>query len=506
MFALVVSTAMGGQWPQFRGFGDGMTDEKQLPVQWSSTKAVVWKVKVPGYGWSSPVVWDDRVFLTTAVSENQLPPERKGPGGGNPTPVDAVYRWEIRCLDRMTGKTLWKQTAAERKPATGNHVSNTYASETPVTDGCHVYAYFGMCGLLCCYDVAGNFLWKQAIGPFRMFSSWGTASSPVQDESRIFVQCDNEEESFLTAFDKRTGRPLWRVARQEGSAWSTPLLWKNRKRTELVLCGGREIRSYNPATGAVIWELGVRSGLGGGSEGGPLSQSGGGPGRPPHPPNWNGSAHTSRAGGSSGPGRAGRGMTGSCKASPVASDDLLFVGFGSRTHQQLGPLWAVKAGASGDISLGPSQRSSSNIAWFRDDAGPVMASPLIHQDQLYIVPRDGDELTCLDAKTGRELYKQPLPDAVGFFASPWAYDGRVFFLDTEGRTYVIKAGPRFNLLGVNDVQERCRATPALSQGAVLLRTMESLYCFSFGTARPSSTSRKTFPSSKRSLNRAHLGD
>jgi outer membrane protein assembly factor BamB len=239
--------ARSDEWPQFRGpDSTGVVTGLQLPAEWSALKNVRWKVAVPGYGWSSPIVWGDRVFVTTAVSDQQKRPG--GGGGGGEPPPDVVFRWEVHCLDRDTGKTLWRQIAAERKPTVGNHPSNTYASETPVTDGERVYAYFGMVGLYC-YDLSGHLIWSRDLGAYRMFANWGTASSPVLDEERLFVQCDNEIQSFLVALDPKTGKELWRVQRPEKSTWSTPAVWRNRLRTEVVLMGTRRIRSYDPATG-----------------------------------------------------------------------------------------------------------------------------------------------------------------------------------------------------------------------------------------------------------------
>src|SRR5207247_7973759 len=176
-------------------------------------------------------------------------------------PPDAVCRWEVHCLDRATGKTLWQRVATERKPTIGNHLSNTYASETPVTDGERVYAYFGMVGLFC-YDFTGQLVWSKDLGSYRMFANWGTSSSPVLDGDRLYVQCDNEINSFLIALDCKTGRELWRVNRPEKSTWSTPVVWRNTLRTELVLMGTRRIRSYDPATGKVLWELLTEEGAG----------------------------------------------------------------------------------------------------------------------------------------------------------------------------------------------------------------------------------------------------
>jgi outer membrane protein assembly factor BamB len=195
---LVSAAVQAGDWPQFRGPNGGVSDERQLPVEWGGSKNVRWKVRIPGYGWSSPIVWGDKVLVTTAVGEKQKAPLRKGPGKGEDAPPEELYRWEVHCLDAATGKTMWKQVAAERKPPIATHLSNTYASETPVTDGERVYAYFGMVGVFC-YDLSGKLLWSKDLGAYRMQGNWGTSSSPALDGQRLFIQCDNNEPGLFTS-------------------------------------------------------------------------------------------------------------------------------------------------------------------------------------------------------------------------------------------------------------------------------------------------------------------
>jgi outer membrane protein assembly factor BamB len=415
-----------GDWPQFRGpNGSAVSTDTNLPVEWGADKNVAWKVKVPGYGWSSPVVWGDRVFLTTAIADKQdKPADSSKWQGGSGQKLDTVYKWELYCLAAADGHVVWKRTAAERRPTIPINRCNTYASETPVTDGRRVYAYFGAAGLFC-YDFAGELVWKKEFGSFRTEYDHGTGASPALDGDRLFIQCDNEDKSFVVALDARTGEPRWRVERDERTGWSTPLVWKNRARTEVVCLGRRRVQSYDPATGRRVWEL--------------------------------------------------SGMNGQAMASPVAGDDRLFAGTGG----QLGgdrPLFAIRAGVSGDVTLKPGTASNEGVAWSLRKAGPLVATPLLYEGNLYILEQPHGLVSCYEARTGKQLYRERLPQARGFVASPWAYAGNVFCLDEDGRTFVLRAGTEFHLLGRNDIGETTWATPALAGGALFLRTAEHLYC------------------------------
>jgi outer membrane protein assembly factor BamB len=480
------------EWPQFRGPGStGVSTGTQLPDEWSKDKNVVWKAAVPGFGWSSPVVWGDKVIVTSASSQKQSKPRPGGGFGGGPPggfrpggpgadeqpppggpgagrqpprggppggfgrggfgpgggrPPDEVYRWEVYCLDRATGKILWKQLAAEQKPTISKQSSNSYATETPVTDGERVYAYFGMTGLYC-YDLSGKLVWNKDLGSYPMAMGHGTGSSPTLDGDRIFVQCDNEKQSFLVALDKRTGKELWRVNRSERTSWSTPLVWKNKQRTEVVCLGNGRVRSYDPATGKQLWELG--------------------------------------------------GVNGQPQASPVAGDELLYVGTGGgpggfgggpgfdggggggRGRSGGGggkPLFAVKAGASGDITLKDRATSNDGVAWYLPQAGPATASPLLYEGNLYVLEPRGGLLSCYDAKTGKQVYKERLTGARGFTASPCAHEGKLFCLDEDGQTFIIQAGPTFKLIGKNKLEEMFWSSPAIAEGALFLRGVDNLYC------------------------------
>ncbi|WP_149111017.1 outer membrane protein assembly factor BamB family protein [Limnoglobus roseus] len=433
-------------WPQFRGPGGaGVSVETKLPVEWDGQKNITWRADVPGTGLSSPVVVGDRVFVTTAVPDGK-------PKDGDPKTADGQrsslrgrdeftgrtpnvnMQWCVYCLDRATGKTLWHKTALEGRPRTPIQSGNSYATETPIADGDRVYAFFGNHGLFC-YSVAGELLWKKDFGAFATAQGQGTASSPAFDGERVFLQIDNEEKSFVVAVSGRTGDEVWRTPRDERTNYSSPILWKNTARTELVTSGGNKVRSYDPATGKALWELN----LGGGR----------------------------------------------CPASPVGDDERLYVGGGGGGpggpgrpgggRGGRGGLFAVRAGASGDITLKDGKSSSEGVAWSQPRGDLEMASPLAYQGYLYVASQTGGLLTCLDAKTGKQLYRERLSNAQNFWASPWAGEGRVFCLDSAGTTHVIKAGPEFDTVGQNRLKDKCWATPAVAGGAVLIRGANTLY-------------------------------
>jgi outer membrane protein assembly factor BamB len=356
-------------------------------------------------------------------------PGRFGPGGfGGGKPPDVVYRWQVYCLDRDTGKIIWRQLALEGKPRIPIQQSNTYATETPVTDGERIYAYFGMHGLYC-YDMTGNLLWKKDLGAYPTIMGQGPASSPVLDGERLFLQIDNEEKSFLVALDKKSGDEVWRVARSERTNHSSPFVWKNNVRTELVTSGNQKVRSCDPASGKLLWELG----MGGGA----------------------------------------------CYSTPVGDSERLYVGSESGF---MGPwsggggLFAVRAGAAGDLTLKEGETSNAGVVWSVSKSGLQKASPLVYQDYVYILSQNGGMVICYDAKTGKQVYRERIPAAGGFWASPWAADGKVFCLDESGTTHVLQAGPEFKVLGKNKLDDMFWASPAVAGGAVILRGVDNLYC------------------------------
>ena len=392
--AVSVTNASAQDWLQFRGSnGSGVADSTDaLPTEWGLDKNVAWKVKLSGSGWSSPIVSRGRVFITTADADKQQGPAMdkdgrfptgRGLGGFGAEAPDVVYRWEVHCLDAATGKTVWKKVAAVQKPKMPKNPTNTYASETPVTDGERVYAYFGMTGLFC-YDFDGKLIWEKDLGAYPMMFGHGSGASPRIDGERLFIQCDNDKQSFLVALDKRSGKELWRVNRSERSSWNTPLVWKTAHGTSIV-CSGSRIRAYDPETGKIRWEMG--------------------------------------------------GFEGQHMASPASDEEHLFIGVGGAMSRKK-PLAAIKATASGDLTPGSGEKAKQEVAWYIEKAGPSMASVLAYRGHVYVLDQSSDILNCYDAKTGQLAYRERLPGARGFFSSPWACDGKVYCLDQTGCTYV----------------------------------------------------------------------
>lgn len=415
-------------WPRFRGpNADGVaSDHVGLPLRWTATENVKWVADVPGWGWSCPIVWGDRVFLTAAASDEQNITPGKGLylGEGVREPAKGMHHWLVYCFDLNTGKELWKQEAHTGRPRVPRHPKSTYASETPTTDGQRLYVLFGDLGVYC-YDLDGKLLWSRKIEPKKTFFDYGAAASPVVHDGQVIVVYDNLEASWIAAFDGATGAERWRTARDETHSWATPLVWRNEMRTEIVVPGQKRNRSYG-LDGTLLWEFNGR-------------------------------------------------MSNLVIPSPFAAHGLCYLasGYVGDDHR---PTFAVRPGASGEIAPDGDFAQSKLIAWYQGKSSPYNPSQIVYGDYLYTL-YDRGFLTCHDARTGQVIYdKQRLSPPGSFTASPWAYCGRLFCLSEDGLTYVVKAGPEFEILQVNPLDELCAASPAIAGDKLLIRTASQLYC------------------------------
>ncbi len=412
-------------WPSFRGGARaGVAEGPSYPDTWSADRNVVWKKTVPGRGWSSPVVWGERIFVTSVLSDADLPEQRKGlyiqDLNGKVQPGE--HRWVVSCLDFKTGKPLWQHEAHKGVPAGPIHIKNSYASETPVCDGERLYVYFGNLGLFC-YDLEGKQLWSHKLPAYKTSMGWGTGASPVAHAGRLYVVNDNEEKSTLTAYDGKTGKQLWQVPRTEKSNWATPFVWEHEQGTEIVTAATPKIRSYD-LEGKQLWEL--------------------------------------------------AGMSVISIPSPFARRGLLYVSSGYVLDPLHRPVYAIRPGARGNITLAADETSSKHVAWSLPLAGPYHPTPLVYEDYLYVL-YDRGMISCWEAKTGKQVYDRERLGPTAFTASPWACNGKVFCLSEDGDTVVVQAGKEFKVLDRNKLDEMSLATPALASGSLILRTQKHLY-------------------------------
>ena len=430
LFALVVA-ASAQDWPSFRGpTASGVADGQNLPVHWGAQQrsSVLWKTEVHGLAHSSPVVWGDHVFLTTAVSGKPDATFKAGLYGKGTASDDlSVHQWNVLCLDRATGRVLWERTAYQGVPKEKRHIKSTYANATPATDGRVVVAFFGSQGLYA-YDFAGNLLWKRDLGRFDVGAydapefEWGTASSPILYKDLVIVQCDQQKGSFLTALDAKSGKTVWRTERDELPSWGTPAIFPGKTRAELVTNGSNFIRGYDPASGKELWRLGGSSKI--------------------------------------------------TAPTPVSSGDLIVVASGRRPEA---PIFAIRAGANGDITLPSGQSRSQSVAWSKSQRGPYMPTPLIYGDYVYILGNDGI-FTCYALADGQEVYRQRISHAgSGFSSSPVASDGKIYLSSEDGEIFVARAGPKFEILARNDMGEPLMATPAISGGLLIVRSQHHVW-------------------------------
>ena len=432
LLAVGVTAARPQNWPQFRGPGaTGVSEGQAKPVKWdaSTSQNVRWKTPIPGLSHSSPVVWGNKVFVTTAV--NSVKDETRFGLYGDVEPVkdDPKHAWKVFAIDKSTGQILWERTAYEGIPKVKRHPKSSHAASTPATDGKYLIANFGSEGLYA-YDLNGNLMWKQDLGVldagwfYDVDYQWEYGSSPVIYKNLVIIQADIQKNSFIAAYDIVTGKQVWKTFREEIPSWGSPTVYEGKLRAELITVGPKAIRGYDPLTGNELWKLG------------PMSEI--------------------------------------TTPTPFVAHDLIFVTSG---YAPIQPIYAIRPGGNGDLTLKDGKESSDFIAWSKQRGGPYMPTPIAYGELLYTCSNQG-VLTAYNAKTGERVYQERLGGTGGAFtASPVASDGKLYFSSEDGDVFVVKAGPKYEFLSKNPVGEVMMATPAISDGLVIVRTVSHLFAF-----------------------------
>jgi outer membrane protein assembly factor BamB len=422
--------ASAQNWPSFRGpAASGVADGTPLPVKWNPATGenVLWKTPVAGVAVSSPIVWGDRLYVSTAVGSDASAGIRTGLYGDvEPAKDVSKHTWKLVALDARTGTVVWERVAHEGIPKTKRHPKSSQATATPVTDGRHVIVSFGSEGLYA-YDVNGTLLWTRDLGVLNAGwfydpdYEWGVGSSPIIWKNMVIVQCDIQQNSFLAALDVATGRPIWRTAREEIPSWATPAILEHNGRAELVTQATTFIRGYDPTNGKELWRLGGNSEI--------------------------------------------------TIPTPIIGPGFIIVTNGYRGVQ---PIYAIKPGASGDITLKDDKTANDFIAWSTNRGGPYIPTPVIYGDQLYVLANNG-VLAAYDVRTGRRIYQERLAGGGSFSASPVAGDGKLYLASEDGDIHVVKAGPQYELLGTNVAGQVIMATPAISNGVIFVRGLKEVF-------------------------------
>ena len=423
---LLSVSALAQNWPSFRGpFARGVADQQDLPTDWDvkTGRNIRWKADIPGQGHSSPVVWGERVFVTSVIRENP-PPVALGDTGGIALADDkASHTWRVTCLNSKDGRVLWSKDVMSAVPRATRHVKASQANSTPVTDGRVVVAILGSEGMVA-FDWDGTLKWRADLGVLNPglygdpTSEWGHGSSPIIFEDLVIVQADRHKDSYLAAFDLASGKRKWNVPRVERPVWSTPTLHTTGDRTDLIVVGGEYVRGYDPRTGQELWKFKDEAEV-----------------KTP---------------------------------TPFVADDLIVLSGGYRGR----PIYALKTGARGDISVPETAKSGAFLAWRSEAGGPYTTTPLAYEGILYAI-RDEGILGTYDLKTGATIYRERTNATHS--ASPIGSDGKVYAAAEDGEVIVLKAGRSFEVLARNDMGEVLMATPAISSNTLFIRTAGHLY-------------------------------
>ncbi len=428
---LPAAASARGSWPSFRGAqASGVADGQHLPDRWDvkTRENIIWRTAIPGLAHSSPIVWGDRVFVTTAISQDPKATFKPGLyGDGDASEDRSRHRWMIYAIDKRSGRIAWERTAYEGAPLNKRHVKSTYASATPATDGRIVVAWFGSQGVHA-YDINGTFRWKVDLGRVDMGAydiptyEWGPASSPVIWNGLVILQCDTQADSFLLALNAETGETVWKTEREELPSWGTPTVVTTPVGSELVTNASNFVRGYDPRTGRERWRLGGSSKI--------------------------------------------------TAPTPFAADGLIVVTSGRAPER---PLFVIRPGAQGDLTPAGDQTTSSGIVWSRTGRGSYMPTPIVYNGLLYLLANNA-VFDAYTLKTGDEVYRQRVPHAgSGFSASPVAADGKIYVSGEDGDIIVIAAGREFKVIAMNSMGEPLMATPALSDGVMYVRSAQSLF-------------------------------
>lgn len=419
------------QWSSYRGYySTGILDSTNLPDQWDVEKGtnIKWKVDIPGLALSCPIVWGDKLFITSAISESDNKVLRAGKYvNSNPVEDQSVHDWVVYCFDKETGDKLWEKTAFTGIPQVKRHPKSTHANSTQATDGKHVVTFFGSEGLYC-HDMDGELLWKKNFGRLlagawaegREDIEWEFGSSPLIHKGVVLIQSDVRWDSFLGAYDVETGEEIWKVSRDEHPGWCTPNIYTHEGRDIVVINGFKHRGAYDFKTGEEIWRM---------SGGGDI----------PVP-------------------------------TPQIGEDMIFF---NSAHGRYSPVMAIKKNATGDITLAKDETSNEFVEWSFPRGGSYMHSMLLYNNLLYNVKWNGS-VECLNPKTGERLYKVTLGQADQFIASPVATDGKIYVISDLGKVYTLKAGPEFEILAENDLGDISMVVPALTDDAIYFRTQHSL--------------------------------
>jgi len=427
LFLGLCSVAHAQNWPTFRGQnGTGVGDGNNLPTTWNAEKStnILWKTPIPGLGHSSPIIWKDRIFVTTAISSAANSEFVHGlTDTGASANDNSKHSWRVYCLDKTTGRIIWEKSIYEGVPKVKRHVKASYANSTPATDGKYLVVSFGSEGLYC-FDLDGKLLWKQDLGVLDggwssdAESHWGFGSSPIIYKNLAIVQCDTQNQSFIAAFNIADGKRVWQTPREEDSSWSTPAIYEYQNRAELITSGTKYYRGYDPLTGKELWRMadGVDVKI----------------------------------------------------PTPITTDGLYFLGGGSPNGRH--NFYAVHAGIKGEIKPTDTQ----SIAWQSSQIRPHIVTPIVYDGYLYVCTDNGI-LSQYQATTGEPTFRARLGSGTSFSASPVAADGKVYFASEDGDVFVVKAGSTFELLARNTMGEVMIATPAIGGKMLIIRGQHHVF-------------------------------